>query len=141
MTKLDRVVSVASWLVVAALLVSIVFLWYTPPSGAGPVAQALGVVGAQIFYTVVYGVEAVLLTFAKLTGRMRLRKASLLAIFFTGAFTLGLTIVILGFSITMLDNMAMFGFAGLCYLYWKIKTEYVSRDDFDAIIGRDSQPS
>jgi len=125
---LDRVVAIASWLIVVALLWSAVAIWINP-LGAGPVTQLVGVFGAQLFYTTVYAVEAIVLAWAKLSGRMRIRKIALLAIFFTGVFTFGLTISIIGFSVAMLDNMALFILAGACWLYWKIKTEYMSRQE------------
>lgn len=128
-TYWDKIVATASWLIVLFLMWSAVGLWISPPTGAGPVAQALGVFGAQLFYTVLYGAEAALLTWAKLTGRMALRKATLLAVFFTGAFTFGLTISIVGFSVQMLDNMALFALAGICWLYWKFKTEYMTSEE------------
>ena len=134
MTKpvvLDRIVSIISWLIVVSLVWSIVGLWITPPLGEGPFAQLFGVVGAQIFYTVVYGVEACRLTWAKISGRMALRKAMLMVIFLTGVFTFGLTITIIGFSFEMLDNMVMFAFSGVCYLYWKIKTEYMTPEEVE----------
>ena len=139
MTNFDRIVSIASWLIIPALLFSIVGLWISPPTGAGPVAQAIGILGSQVFYTIVYGTEGAVLTWAKLTGRMKWRKAALLAIFLTGLFTFGLTITIIGFSVSMLDNMALFVFAGVCYVYWKVKTEYVSPEKYKAMQERDSQ--
>ena len=124
----DKVVPVLSWFVVVFLIWNTVGLWLMPPTGLGPVAQLAGVLGSQIFYSVLYLTEAGLLTWAKLSGRMRLRKAMLLAVFFTGVFTYFLTIAVFGFSVQMLDNMGMFLLAGICYLYWKFRTEYLTEE-------------
>lgn len=134
MTKIfawDKFFATISWIIVFALLYSIVALYITPPSGAGPIARALGTAGAQIFYTVLYAGEAGFLAFAKMTHRNELRKKVLLVTYLTGFFTSILTISILGVHPGLIDNLVISAAAAACWLYWKFRTDYVTYEEIE----------
>lgn len=132
--NMNKVVALISWLIVLALIYSTISLFITPPSGAGPVAQAFGVTFAKCFYASLYSIEALVLAFAKFTKRNQLRKTVLLAIYLTGFFTLSLTLAIFGPSWGMIDNLIISVAAAVCWLWWKFKTEYVTTEEAKAMI-------
>lgn len=129
--KWDKVFSFVSWIIVFALLYAVVSLWITPPSGAGPVANAAGALGAQIFYTLLYLGEAAFLGFAKFFKKKKMRSHTLLVIYLTGFFTSLLTIGIIGWTPKLIDNIVTAAAAAFCWLYWKFKTQYIDTKQFD----------
>ncbi len=126
----DRIFSTASWIIVFALLFGVGYLWVFPPTGAGPVAQLIGIQGSQIFYTVLYSAEALLLGFAKVFKKKKLRKAALLTIYLTAMFTTILTFILAGVGFSIIDNVLLAVLSFACFLYWKFKTEYLDPDVF-----------
>lgn len=131
--RYDRIFAFTSWLIVFALLYSATAVWIVPPSGAGPVAQLLGVLGSQIFYCLLYVGESLTLAYSKLKKRARLRKNTLLVIYLTGFFTSLLTIGITGWTPALLDNLVISVAAAGCWLYWTFKTEYLTPEQFDKV--------
>ena len=121
----DRFFSIISWFVVAGLVVAAASLWFSPPSGLGPVGSWLGVSGAQYFYTVLYGGEALALAAAKLLRKKNARKHVLMVVYLTGFFTSILNLTITGFSTKLIDNLVISAGAAVCWLYWKFRTEYI----------------
>lgn len=126
----DRVFSTASWLIVVGLLYAAVAIFLASPSGAGPVAQLIGVHGSQIFYACLYTLEAVLLAFSKFFKKKKMRKRMLMVIYLTGFFTSILTISITGFVPKLIDNILISVVAAGCWLYWTFKTEYINPATF-----------
>lgn len=131
----DRFFSVLSWSIVIFLLWAALGLWLYPPTGAGPVAGAVGILASQIFYSFLYAGEAATLAYAKFKHKKKLRKNTLLVIYLTGMFTFLLSFLIIGFHIKILDNFAFSMFAGVCWLYWKAKTEYINPEQFKKIVA------
>ena len=126
----DGVFSTASWIIVIALFYGAAAVWLVPPSGSGPFAQLLGVTGAQVFYSLLYGTEAFALGYSKFFKKKNLRKNALLAIYLTGFFTSILIIIISGFVPGVIDNLILATLASGCWLYWKFKTEYLTPNQF-----------
>lgn len=130
-TKLwDNFFATASWLIVIALLVAVVTLFFVDPSGSGPVAQLIGITAAKWFYITVYGTEALVLGYSKVKKKKRLRKQALLAIYLTAIFTSILTLLLSGLGLGLIDNMVLVVLAAGCWLYWKFKTEYITPENF-----------
>ena len=130
----DRVFSTLSWTIVLFLLWAAAGLWLFPPTGAGPVAGAVGILASQIVYSVLYAGEAILLGYAKIKQKKNMRKAVLLVIYLTGMFTFLLSFSIIGFHWKIMDNFAFSALAGACWLHWKSKTEYIDQRQFKKII-------
>lgn len=122
--EMDKVFSTISWVIVVALIFSSISVWFAPPTGTGPIGGLLGVLGAQIFYSVLYSTEAAFLAFSKWKKRRRLRKNTLLVIYLTGFFTTTLTVLGVGWSVKFIDNFVFASCAAFCWLYWKFRTEY-----------------
>ena len=129
--QLDRVFSFVSWIIAIALIYSAVNVWMVEPSGAGPIANAAGVLGAQIFYSLLYLGEAGFLAVSKWLKRKKMRKNTLLVIYLTGFFTSILTLFIAGWTPKLIDNVLISESAAFCWLYWKFKTEYIDVKEFD----------
>lgn len=129
--KWDRLFSTISWFVAIALLFSASNVWFAPPTGLGPIGGTLGVLGAQIFYTVLYAGEAIILAIAKRLKMNRLRKHTLLVIYLTGFFTTLLTMLVVGWTPKFIDNLLVAGAAAWCWLHWKMRTEYVDIEVLD----------
>jgi len=127
---LDRLFRTTSWFIVFALLYSAVSVIIAKPSGAGPVASSIGIIGAQIFYFLLYTGESVSLAYSKMRKRSRWRKNTLLVIYLTGFFTSVLTIMLKGWIPELLDNLAISVAAAGCWLYWTFKTEYLTAEQF-----------
>lgn len=123
--KWDLPVSIVSWLVALGLVFAASSIWFAPPTGLGPIGGLLGVLGAQIFYTVLYLGEAIILAIAKWFKMNRLRKHTLLVIYLTGFFTTLVTMLVVGWTPKFVDNLLLAGAAAWCWLYWKMRTEYV----------------
>lgn len=121
----------ASWFIVFALIYSAVSVMFDVPSAKGPVAQAIGILGAQIFYAALYVGEAVSLAYSKIWKRSRWRKNTLLVTYLTGFFTSVLIITIAGWNSALIDNLAISAAAAGCWLYWTFKTEYFSTEQFN----------
>lgn len=138
----DRVFSTISWFIVVGLVFAAASLWLSPPTGLGPIGSWLGVSGAQYFYTVLYGVEALALAVAKLFEKKNARKHVLMVVYLTGFFTSILNLTITGFSPKLIDNLAVSAGAAVCWLYWKFKTEYISANALqeDTLELRDDLP-
>lgn len=129
--KWDRLFSTVSWFVAIALIFAAVNVWFAEPSGAGPISSSLGILGAQVFYSALYGLEALFLGFAKWTKRDKMRKHVLLVIYLTGFFTTLLTFLLVGITPKILDNLAISVAAAWCWLHWKFRTEYVDIEVLD----------
>jgi hypothetical protein len=124
-TKWDIFFATLSWIIALSLLFSMIMLWVTPPSGLGPVAKLIGILGAQIFYSGLYGTEALVLAYSKLFRKKELRKKALMAIYLTALFT-GILTFILGAPFSgFIDNAILILITGACWLWWKFKTEYI----------------
>lgn len=135
--KWDRVFATASWIIVLALLYGAVVIWFgATPSGQGPVAKLIGITGSQVFYSSLYGLEALVLGYSKAFKKKRLRKGALMAIYITGFFTSILSIAIAGFTPNVIDNLLLALLAAGCWLYWKFKTEYINPQHF-AVLTQD----
>lgn len=129
----SRFFSTASWFIVAALFFSATAIWIDTPAPNGPVTQLIGLLGAQIFYCALYGIQALVLMWAKIKPKQRakLRRNTLLVIFLTGVFTTILTYLLNGgFVVAGIDNLLISVAAGFCWLYWKFKTEYLTQEQF-----------
>lgn len=140
--KWDKVFSTLSWLIVFALVWSIISLWLSEPSGAGPVAGAAGILGAQIFYTALYSLQALFLAWSKIFKRKKMRRNTLMVIYLTGFFTSILTLTIAGWTPKIIDNLLIASSAAFCWLYWKFKTEYIDPKEFEDVVWklRDDTP-
>jgi hypothetical protein len=140
--KWDIVFSTLSWLIVVGLFFAAANIYITPPTGAGPLSQAIGIPKTQIVYFVVYAGEGIALTIAKLFKTKKIRKTVLMVIYLTGFFTSLLTLLIVGFVPQVIDNIVVAVAAAICWLYWKFKTEYIDPQLFIAEIEelRDDYP-
>ena len=105
-------------------------LYLDPPNGKGPVTQALGTLGAQLVYGVLYLGLGATLAYSKIKKRSKMRKNALLGIYLTGFFTFLLSIGLNGWSIKLLDNVAITVASFGCWLYWTFKTEYITNEEF-----------
>lgn len=131
-SKWDRVFATASWIIVIFLFISAyTVMFVSPPAGSGPVASLIGIAGAKIFYFVLYLVEAIVLAYSKFFKKKNLRKHTLVAIYCTGAFTSLLTLVGVGWSTKVIDNIVVTVVSAGCWLYWKFKTEYIDPATFE----------
>lgn len=140
--KWDKVFSFTSWLIVAALVYSALSLIAIPPGPTGPVAQLLGVKGAQIFYVILYSSQAGLLAYSKLFKKKRLRKIALMVVYLTAIFTFFLSWSAAGITWKIIDNVVIGITSFGCFLYWKFKTEYLTPQQFQDITDnlRDDLP-
>lgn len=129
----DNVFSTLSWGIVFFLIWAAIGLWLFPPTGAGPVAGAVGILASQIVYSTIYSVEALVLAYAKWKRKKNLRKKVLLVIYLTGMFTFLLSLSLIGFHWKIVDNFAVSLLAGICWLHWKSKTEYIDPKQFQKI--------
>lgn len=127
----DRLFATVSWFVAVALIFAAANVWFAPPAGAGHIAGALGILGSQIFYSALYGLEALVLGFAKWKRRDKMRKHTLLVIYLTGFFTTLLTILLVGFTPKVIDNFAIAVAAAWCWLHLTFRTEYVDIEVLD----------
>lgn len=126
----DRVFKTASWIIVAALLISSYTVMFVAlPGNTGPVGSLIGATGAKFFYFFLYLGEALVLAYSKVYKRNKLRKHALVAVYSTGAFTSILTLVN-GWSPKVIDNLVFTFVSAGCWLYWKFKTEYVTSEEF-----------
>jgi hypothetical protein len=131
----DKVFSTCSWLLVFILLYAAVFVVLTPIGVNGPVAQLIGVAGAEIFYTVLYTAEAIILAFSKWRKKKKLRKHVLMVIYLVGLFTGFLSVSLIGFNfLAQWDNILTALIAAGCWLYWTFKTEYIHPEQFTHVI-------
>ncbi len=132
-TRWDKLFATASWVLAAVLLYSAISLWVFPPTGAGPVGELLGILGAQLFYSVLYGSQALLLAYAKVKKKKKMRKYTLMFIYLTGFFTSILSVTLLGWSPKLIDNFALASLAAICWLYWTFRTEYINPTHFQKL--------
>lgn len=131
----DRVFKTTSWFIVAALIYSTISLWIDAPSGDGPVSSLISVLGAQIFYSLLYVGESLSLAYSKIKKRYLWRKNTLLVTYLTGFFTFLLTLGIKGWSAALLDNLAISVAAAACWLYWTFRTEYLTNEQLEAVFN------
>lgn len=129
----DKVFSATSWTLVVFLVYGALALWVFPPTGAGPIAGAVGILAAQIIYGTLYLIEALLLGYAKWKKKDRMRKNVLLSIYLTGFFT-----TVLGFALggvpamispKLIGNFVLSLAAAFCWLHWTFRTEYITYEE------------
>lgn len=124
----DRVVAVASWIIVLVLFYGFFYIMTHALNPASPFVKVMGVSGTRIFFSVVYGTQAGLLGYAKLFHKDRLRRHALLFIYLTGFFLAILGLILNGFTIRLVSNLVLASLAAICWLYWKFQNDYLSSE-------------
>lgn len=127
----DRLVSAASWIIVAILLYGVVFILVHDLNTASPIVQALGVTGTRVVFVTMYAVQSSLLGYSKLFHKNKLRRHTLLFIYLTGFFLSILGFTLNGFSIRLVSNLLLSTLAAVCWLYWKFKTDYITYEELN----------
>jgi uncharacterized membrane protein YfcA len=128
----DNVFSVSSWVLVVILIITAFSVFVSPALVNGPVAKLIGIYYAEWFYCFMYLSFAVLLTWAKVKKKKKMRKYVLAAIYLAGLFT-GFLTLSLGGGWAAVDNLATATLAAGCWLYWTFKTEYIDHSYFQGL--------
>jgi hypothetical protein len=136
----DRVQNYSEWFLIVLMLAAAVMLLFNAPDVAarmaagtatGPVTNLLGAWGSAIVYAVVWGTEAILLAYAKLTKRQKLRKWTLFAIFITHLFSFVLSLSLRGIGTHIIDNLLITGLSAWLWVRAKLQDEYVEWEDLE----------
>jgi len=127
----DKFFAFLSWLIVFGLLFAAFQVATLPSTGLGPVAQTLGVATMKALYAGIYSFQAILLAYAKLFKKKKMRKGVLMSIYLFMGFTTILSIGISGWTWKFLDNALISITAAACWLHWKFRTEYIDPAEFD----------
>jgi hypothetical protein len=128
----DRAVAVASWLIVFILAYGALFVMFHDLNPASPIVQFLGVPLTRVIFSVMYGVQAGLLGYAKWKKKDTMRRHTLLFIYLTGFFLSVLGYAIGGFNIRLVSNIVLSCCAAMCWLYWKLRTDYITYDELES---------
>ena len=104
---------------------------------ADPLAGATGILGilsskaAALVYSVLFVTEGLVLFGAKAFKLKKLHKNILMTMYLTTIFTFCLEWALIGWSWYLLDSPIIGGLCAMFWLRWKIKTEYITVDEFD----------
>ena len=121
----ETLFKVAQWVIFFGLLYATINVFLIVPSGAGPMAQIFGNIGAQVVYATLYLTEAISLAVSAIREDVRLRKNTLFVTYVTLLFTTTLSISTNGLGLGMVDNLIIAGLSAISWLYWKFRADYV----------------
>ena len=125
----DRVVAVASWVIVLILAYGAAYILLSDLNPNGPIVQLLGVTMTRVVFVTMYSTQAFLLGYAKVKKKDTMRRHALLFIYLSGFFLSILGFYINGFSIRVVSNVVLSTCAAVCWLYWKLRTDYLSHEE------------
>src|SRR5689334_22184491 len=130
----DKVVATASWLIVVILFYGVWYIITADLNPASPFVKLFGDPGVRYVFGTLYAAQAGLLAYAKLMKKNALRKHVLLFIYLTGFFLGTLGWVLNGFTVRLVSNFVLSTCAAVCWLYWKLRTDYYSVSDGKAFM-------
>lgn len=131
-TRKDKVYSFFEYLLVIIFILGAVSLIGAPPLAAeGIVKLMLGGKIAIYFYITWFAILSILLFTAKVFNRKVMHKNTLMLMYLTTIYTAIIATYISGFSlIGIVDDIIIGLVAGVCWLRWKFRTEYIDPTDF-----------
>lgn len=136
----DRSQSVGEYIISLVFIFGGISVAFSEPLiGATGILALLSSKVAALVYSFFFTLEGMILLLGKALKMKRLHKNILMVMYLTTIFTFFLEFAIIGWSWYLLDSPIVGGLCAMFWLRWKIKTEYITVDEFDKDIAELTQ--